>query len=341
MKWRLAYCKRRIKQIIGDKKWALDGYDELVKESNCCKNTWFNRFDFLCCYLLFGIEAEDYFSFGFYEHRNPFFRNHHVSRTRLNFIKSRFNTEEGVKLFTNKSEFNRIYDEYLGRNWCCPNETDEETFVNKLSSEGKKVFVKLLDGFGGKGAFATSADAVNLRNLYKELTQGDAKYIVEEFVSQKGFLRGVNPSSVNTLRITTVRVGKDAIPMHAYYRAGGMGSPVDNLHSGGVMYTIDIRTGELQKGVDYTRKDIETHPSTGVRVAGYIIPDWNKVLEYTKKLHAMAPKEVNLVGWDICISENKYSLIEGNAGPGFPQELKYSDNTWKKIRKAMSKMQAI
>ena len=336
MKWRLGYYKKRVKQIIGKKSNMLRIYDEMVKKSERCPDTRFNRFDYLCSYIMFGTEPEDYFSFDFFERRNPFFRNHHVTRTRMNYIKEKLNTPSAVKILNSKADFNSIFEEYLGRKWCCPNDTDEETFVNRLSSEKGEVFVKLLSGFGGKGAFRTSADADNLRKLYKELTEGDAKYIVEEYYDQKGFLRDVNPSSLNTIRVTTLRTPKDIVPLYAYYRAGGADSAVDNLHSGGVRYTIDIKNGEFLKGINYTGNNIENHPSTGIKVAGYILPLWHDVIEFVTKLHKMAPEGANLIGWDVCVSDDKMVVIEGNAGPGFPQEIRFSDNTWKKVRKCRS-----
>lgn len=335
MKWKRGYIKKRLKQIIGKKDKMLNLYDEMVKKSTECKDSAFNRFDFLCSYIMFGVEPEDYFSYDFYEHRNPFFRNHHVNRTRMNYIKEKLNKPEAIVTLNSKADFNRIYADYLGRKWCSPHEVDEETFISTLKGEGKEVFVKFLSGYGGRGAFRTSAEADNLKKLYKELTEGDAKYIVEEYFDQKGFLRDVNPSSLNTIRVTTARAKASVVPLYAYYRAGGADSPVDNLHSGGVRYTIDINTGKLLKGINYTGKDITNHPSTGIKVAGYVIPKWDEVLDFAKKLHMLAPEGANLVGWDICLSDDKMVVIEGNAGPGFPQEVRFSDNTWKKVRRIL------
>lgn len=193
-----------------------------------------------------------------------------------------------------------------------------------------------MSGFGGKGAFRTSADADNMRKIYRELTSGDAQYIVEEYFDQKGFLRDVNPSSLNTIRATTVRIKDDIVLLYAYFRAGGANSAVDNLHSGGVRYAIDIKSGELQKGINYVDNNIECHPSTGVKVAGYKLPQWQEIREFVTKLHKMAPEGANLIGWDICVSDDKLIVIEGNAGPGFPQEIRFSDNTWKKVRKCLN-----
>ena len=146
MKWRIGYYKLRLKHILGKKDRYINMYNEMVQKSDKCKDTRFNRFDFLCSFILFGAEPEDYFSYNFYEHRNPFFRNHHVTRVRLKYLKPTFNTAEAIAVLDSKSDFNKIYDEFLGRKWCCPKETDEETFVNLFKGDNKEVFVKLLSG---------------------------------------------------------------------------------------------------------------------------------------------------------------------------------------------------
>ena len=70
MRWRPGYYKTRLKQVIGKKDNMLRIYDEMIKKSDRCPDTRFNRFDFLCSYMMFGAEPEDYFSWDFFEHRN-------------------------------------------------------------------------------------------------------------------------------------------------------------------------------------------------------------------------------------------------------------------------------
>ncbi|WP_081679543.1 sugar-transfer associated ATP-grasp domain-containing protein [Butyrivibrio sp. XPD2002] len=195
------------------------------------------------------------------------------------------------------------------------------------------MFVKVLDGFGGRGDYKAKADEKSLREVYKNITESNAKYIVEEYFYQDGFFHEVNPSSLNTIRVTTAKNKKGIQIFFAYFRVGGAGARVDNLHSGGVSYPIDITKGQLYTGLTYKICDIEYHPSTNTKVAGYVIPNWKEIVDYAKKLHQMAPEGANLIGWDFCVNTDKIIVIEGNAGPGFPLEINYKQNTWKKVKK--------
>ena len=338
MKWRMGYYKKRIRQILGKKKWIFKEYDELVAKSKVCKDTWFHKMDCFLTYVMFGAEPEDYFAGELFAKKNPFYRNHCVTRTRLNYVKTILNTPEDIKLLDSKEDFDKLYNDYLGRKWCCPHKMDEDSFVNMFASEDGAVFVKPLEGFGGRGVFKAPGDSENLRKLYKELTAGEAKYIVEEYFQQKGFLHDINPSSMNTLRFISMRDGDVVTPLYGFFRAGGANSVVDNLHSDGVSYIVDMTNGELTRGVTFTANNIQVHPSSGIKVAGYKIPNWGKVVEFVEKLHRMAPEGLHLIGWDICISDDKLMVIEGNGGPMFLLDVRFSDNNWKKLRRLMSKI---
>ena len=338
MGWRVYYSKLRIKQVLGKKKWVLDQYDKMVKNSKSCKDTWYNRMDCLLAYMMFGAEPEDYFAGEYFEKRNLFYRNHCVTRTRLKAVMKCLNSREALKVFNSKEDFNVLYKDFIGRKWCCPQDVDEETFVNTFIACEGDVFVKPLEGFGGRGVFKAPGGEENLRKLYKELTSDGKKYIVEEYYQQKGFLHDVNPTSLNTLRFISMRDGDTVTPLYGFFRAGGAGSIVDNLHSDGVSYIVDMTNGELLKGVTWKENNIQVHPSTGIKVAGYKIPDWDKVVEFATKLHRNAPEGMHLVGWDICISDGELTVIEGNGSPMFLSDVRYSDNNWKKLRTLMNKM---
>ncbi|WP_026665758.1 sugar-transfer associated ATP-grasp domain-containing protein [Butyrivibrio sp. FC2001] len=338
MRWRKNYTKFKLQQI----KWGIDnqikGYKKKADESEECRYSTFGKTDFLLSYLLYGAESEDYFSFQFYKVKNPFLRNHHVSRIRLNFLKSKANTDEAVKFFNSKVSFNEYYKDFLGRKWCNPLEMTEDEFVGRMKSDTNDIFVKVLDGFGGRGDYKAKADENSLKEVYKNITESKAKYIVEEYFYQDGFFHDVNPSSLNTIRVTTAKNKRGIQVFFAYFRAGGAGSQVDNLHSGGVSYPIDITNGQLCMGHTYKTSNIEYHPSTNTKVAGYVIPNWDEIIKFAKKLHGMAPEGANLIGWDFCVNKDKIIVIEGNAGPGFPQEINFKQNTWKKVRKYLDEL---
>ena len=336
MKWRLSYCKSILRRIKKYKKEKLNLFNELASEFEGCKGNFSEKIDYLISYFIFGAQPEDYIIGNFYRIKNFFYRNHYVTIDRLNFIKCKFNTYEGLFFLDSKEKFDLFYNEYMGRKWCNPSKISEEEFIRTFYLQNGYVFVKPMNGYGGIGNFKHSADKKSLENLYKRLTESDENFIVESYIEQKGVLHDINPSSLNTIRIATVRVRKRVVPLFAYFRAGGAGSIVDNLHSGGVSYSIDIKNGKILPGITFKKDNIVSHPSTGIKVAGRIVPHWEAILEYAGKLHKMAPEGIGLVGWDICLNGDELCVIEGNGGPAFPREIRFRDNRWKNVKRLLS-----
>ncbi|WP_029233698.1 sugar-transfer associated ATP-grasp domain-containing protein [Butyrivibrio sp. VCB2006] len=335
MNWRLSYIRFRLKHIVSKKSYLMWKYRELVGTSKACNNSLWTKVDYILANAMFGVEPEDYFRFCLYTSHNPFYRNHLVTRQRLNFSKSKLNDKSAVELFSSKAIFDEAYGNYLGRKWCLLDSKTADEFVDMFSNPDGFVICKPLDGYGGKGILKIPSDKEALWKLFQDLEGKRDKYIVEEYYEQKGLLHEINPSSLNTIRVTTLKIGNNIEVVYAYLRAGGKGSIVDNLHSGGVSYTIDIKNGLILPGVTYSECGIIRHPSSGVTVAGNIIPNWEKIIEYAIELHRHAPEGARLIGWDICISDNDLLVIEANTGPGFPADVDFTHNTWEKMRKAL------
>jgi hypothetical protein len=158
------------------------------------------------------------------------------------------------------------------------------------------------------------------------------RQVVEEYIVQKGFFHDVNPGSVNTIRVTTVRVQEEIQVLFAYLRTGLGNSLVDNLHSGGIVFEIDRKTGTIQKGHTFSKFDIAIHPYSKMKVAGHVIDRWEEILEFVRKAHRHAPEGQNMIGWDVCVSDDGLSLIEGNSGPGFPEVLDPNEDLWGEVK---------
>lgn len=92
---------------------------------------------------------------------------------------------------------------------------------------------------------------------------------------------------------------------------------VDNLHADGAQYPIDVDTGCIVRGsVKYNgEKTIRYHPSTGTKMIGMQIPNWNKILT-TLKETGKIPTNVRYIGWDIAVTEDGCKVIEANYKQG-------------------------
>lgn len=52
-------------------------------------------------------------------------------------------------------------------------------------------------------------------------------------------------------------------------------------------------------------------PTTKVKVDGFVIPYWKEIIKMTKEA-SKVNDDVNVVGWDVAITENGPLIIDGN-----------------------------
>ena len=98
-------------------------------------------------------------------------------------------------------------------------------------------------------------------------------------------------------------------------RAGVGASVVDNSHSGGCSYEIDVESGRIvSRGWSHTVTEQIFHPGSDICMLGREIPLWKEAMAMVKRAAEMIPS-VKYIGWDVAISENGPLFIEGNHDP--------------------------
>ncbi len=343
-KWEKEYVKYRIDHKYAMKKRFYQEFSNLYEQSSDVqsfdkKKLWK---DCWRCWNRYGAEPEDYFYMNFF-HITDRERNYHVTRDRLNFIKPLLNDENLVAVLDNKILFNKHFSPYLRREWCDPLQCTEEEFVAKFSTKNRRIdrlIIKESTGRGGHGIYVWDVRTTeDLTELYRKIHTENKSVVVEEYIHQKGYLHELNPSSLNTLRIATIRGAKEIIPLFGYMRCGVGDSIVDNLHSGGISCQIDVKTGTIFAGRTHECSDVKEHPISHLQIAGYTISEWDKLREFCQKAHESAPEGLRLIGWDMCLSDGHISLIEGNAGPGFPHITHPSDNQWDRVKQILNELE--
>lgn len=140
--------------------------------------------------------------------------------------------------------------------------------------------------------------------------------LVQERVTQHPALSRINPHSLNTIRVLSVRLPDGPIPAVATHRWGtARSAPVDNFSSGGLSSSVDLATGRLGPGLRLARggrpMEFHDHPDTGEPITDVVVPHWAAVRELTDKLMDAFP-ELDHVGWDLAVSDNGVRVIEGN-----------------------------
>lgn len=304
---------------------------------NGLKNT-LARLDYMRCWYFLGAVPEDYFSMVF-EEKNWKWRNHHVTRMRLDFFKSKMNPDKNSsELINDKAIFCEKWDGEIHRKWCIPDEITQKEFETKFTGVDC-IIAKKRKGYGGKGILIFDCKKSDLKSIYNEIINQKQRYVAEEYHNQTGWLNEINPSSLNTIRVATVKVNEKTDVIFAYLRTGIKDSIVDNLHSGGIRFPINHHTGEIYPGMNYATNGIKKHPDSQIQIAGETIPNWNEITDYCKKAHKKAPENVHFIGWDVCLDEDDISLIEGNIGPGFPPIENKDDDWWSLMKHYISELE--
>lgn len=329
--WHKMYKYYRLRKIISLRYLKTrKQFRQMMDEADVSGKGFKMEADFWLSWFLTGIVPEDYFDMMFFR-KNWTWRNHHVTRYRLAFIQECFNSPETIGYVDNKALFNAHWEAYLNRKWCVPQDVTFERFAEVLG-QCKKIVVKDVDGFGGTGVRGYAIDKQSIHTVFSELRQSPTRQVAEEHIIQKGYFHDVNPGSVNTIRVTTVRIGEEIQVLFAYLRTGVGNSLVDNMHSGGIAFEIDRKTGTIQTGQSFNQFDITVHPYSKIKVAGHVIDRWEEILAFVKKAHLHAPEGQNLIGWDVCVSDDGLSLIEGGSGPGFPRLLDPEEDLWGEVK---------
>lgn len=142
----------------------------------------------------------------------------------------------------------------------------------------------------------------------------DGKYIIQQRVIQHPEMSRLYPHAVNTLRLVTLRQADEIILASGTFRMGAGGTPYDNWSSGGIGVGINVETGTLkQKGMFRccTQGMMTEHPDTKVRFDTFRIPFYAEAATFVKELHSFF-YGVHSIGWDIAITAEGPTAIEGN-----------------------------
>ncbi|MBR2323177.1 MAG: hypothetical protein IKA54_06265 [Clostridia bacterium] len=270
--------------------------------NKCIISSYFSE---LYCAIRFGCSPEDFFRYRFYEKSN-YERNKFITYRRSKKILKKYNDKSKTYIFQQKPEFNKVFCDYINRDWLVLNNCSREEF-DLFVKKHKEVILKPLSGGQGKGIFKLKESELNTFNfdLYKN-------YICEEILIQHEKMSLVNPTSINTVRVLTFKGEIIACAL----RSGGKDAIVDNLHSNGVCAHIDVETGVIDHpAINYKYESYLYHPVTNNLIVGFTIPNWSILQEKIKQACKLVPT-VQYVGWDVAILPNDIALIEGNDDPG-------------------------
>jgi hypothetical protein len=195
---------------------------------------------------------------------------------------------------------------------------EEEFLLNNLDG-----FCKVINGFGGLNIYrfaitdkklALNDNELSISDLFTFL--GNRKFIIQERIIQHKDMNAINPSSINTLRMLTFKIGQTVHFYNLYLRIGINNNYVDNCYSGNIMIGVHKDTGKLFEYAysnehDTIQYKMDRHPQTNKVFKDYSIPFYKESVEMVKSLHVLF-QQFFMIGWDIGITPEGPIVLEGN-----------------------------
>ncbi len=215
--------------------------------------------------------------------------------------------------FTIKPNFLNNFKNYINRSFFAGGTIEE---LKKFLEKNDEFMVKPYDGLGGKGVYKEYRKNIKeVKEFYDYMNENHL--FIEEYVKQNKEVNRLCKESVNTIRIMTFSYNGKSEIVYAAMRIGNGINNVDNFHQGGMGCKIDLEKGILiGDAIDKDLNHYEVHPKTKVKFDGFALPNWEKA----KKLvldASLVNNNIHMVGWDVALTDEGATLIEGNRRPGF------------------------
>ncbi len=307
---KLAFFFKRLVRMDWKAMWKTT---KIVKERSGKSRVWL-LFDMLRCALKYNAGYVDYKIAEMYRLTDEQ-KKTQITRGLSNTIVRRMNDKAYWYLFDDKSTFNELFKEEVGRAWMkVTPDTSPDAFTTFLSKR-PDIIVKPLEGSSGVGIERIAADQWRGREeaFLRELNQkGDV--IIEERVVQHPRMMALCPSSVNTIRIATLLGDKKQGIVYAFLRIGN-GNVMDNVDQGGMAARVDLESGRLLTvGADKQGNTYAEHPMTGTPIVGFEVPFFEEAKAMCLAAAQKVP-QMRFVAWDVAITEKGPVFIEGNSFP--------------------------
>ena len=307
---RLQFFWHRLVRMDWKAMWKTTG---LLKKRSGKSRLWL-LIDMLKCAVKYNAGYMDYKIAQMYK-LNDEQRKTVITRGISNEIVRRMNPKEYWHFFDDKAQFNELFREFIPRKWILTNEDTDTEELYALCRNSTQLIWKPLEGSSGQGIKKyTPEDWKDGPEAFLAKMNADGKGILEEMVIQHPKMSSLCPTSVNTCRIATLLGDKRQGIVYAFLRIGN-GKVMDNVDCGGMAARIDLDTGRLLTvGADKQGNTFIKHPITNTSIIGFTIPYWEEAKAMCLKAAEKVP-EMRFIAWDVAITENGPTFIEGNSFP--------------------------
>ena len=216
-------------------------------------------------------------------------------------------------LFHDKVAFDRVFSDYLKREWMVVEEGNAAELRAFTERQGT-IVTKEPVGQAGTGVHRYhAADIDDWEEFHRGLLQR-GEILVEEVIRQHEDLAAVCPGTVNTTRVTAFFDGEQTHIL-AMAQKFGRGAVSDQMTFGGFYTMLDENGHAIGAGYDSHGHVHELHPDSAFRIADFQLPLVDEVKAFVDQVARVVP-QVQYVGWDIVVTPDGPVLVEGNWGAG-------------------------
>lgn len=236
-----------------------------------------------------------------------------------NVIESRLNPRHRQQAYLDKNYFDRL-------GWSCLPKTifriidgrlfdrsyhlvDTETALELARETGLFEFVAKPARESGGGSRVTFVDFAGLAAFLPANMKRHSDWIFQHPIRQHDSMASLNPSSVNTIRIVTIRMRADVSVVGSFVRLGTKGMRVDNLSTKKNVAVGVEEDGRLRKyGYDDNFRRSTNHPDHGYAYNSIVIPSFATVRQTCIQLHESIP-DLDLLSWDVAIDHRGEPVV--------------------------------
>ncbi len=258
-----------------------------------------------------SVGFDEYLMYHFAE-LNEKERREFVSTRERIAICERFNGVKNMYIYDDKAETYKKFKNYFHRDFlnCAGRETKKNEFI-LFAQKHSRFIVKPFAGANGIGIQIVDSTGKDLSYLFEALKKEYSRgFYVEELIKQSDEIGKFHPSSVNTLRVFTIRMDDRTVVLPAAWRVGQGGNIVDNGGSGGIFCALD-EDGVCFGTSDEFGRRFEKHPDTGIQLLGTKFPHFHEGIKLATELAEVIP-ENRYTGWDLALTDEGWIMQEAN-----------------------------
>ena len=257
-------------------------------------------------YIIWGTSFSEYFGYRFWERSIKEKKTYMTRRHMFNFF-DKYNPPEYRDRIGDKSLAPLYYGDFLKRDQIGSDAGYENFCI--FCKKYKKIFIKKKIGWGGEEASVAVVDnPMAVKKAWENLTED---FVAEPLIENCKEIKELHPDSLNTIKVTVLMVKNMPEIEYALFRVGN-GTPVDNVHLGGMGCGVNIETGVVETpAYDKHYFPYTDHPITNKKIIGFRIPQWKAVKQFALDAAKVTP-QLRYTSWDIAVTENGPILLEGN-----------------------------